>query len=143
MTGREGSSGALDFDGLRPPSPFMSAAHDEWRREVRAWVDHVVTPHIDDWDASGTFPDAAYGYLDQCVWRFEQGEAPVADLGMLKIQATSVLEHCARDALQIVGGSACAGSSRLERIYRESRTFAIGGGTEEVLRDLAARQLGF
>ena len=32
--------------------------------------------------------------------------------------------------------------SRVERIYREVRVNAIGGGSEEILRDLAARQYG-
>ncbi len=86
---------------------------------------------------------AAYGYLDQCVWRFENGEAPIADLCMLKVHATGVLERCARDAMHVVGGEAYQGRSRVERIYREARIFALGGGTEEVLSDLAARQLGF
>lgn len=85
----------------------------------------------------------AYAYLDQCVWRFEKGEDIVADLCMLKIQATTTLEYCAREALHTMGGTAYAGTARLERIYRESRIFALGGGTEEVLRDLAARQLKF
>jgi acyl-CoA dehydrogenase len=86
---------------------------------------------------------ASYAYLDQCVWRFEQGEEMVADLSMLKIQASTTLENCAREALHVLGGTAYAGTATLERIYRESRIFAVGGGTEEVLRDLAARQLKF
>ncbi|MEL6753649.1 MAG: acyl-CoA dehydrogenase family protein, partial [Pseudomonadota bacterium] len=28
------------------------------------------------------------------------------------------------------------------RIYREVRVMAIGGGSEEIMRDLAARQMG-
>ena len=37
-----------------------------------------------------------------------------------------------------------AGGKALElSAYREARIFAIGGGTEEILDDLAARQLGF
>lgn len=86
---------------------------------------------------------ASYGYLDQCVWRFENGDVPIADLCMLKAQATSVLEHCSRDAMQVLGGEAYRRNPRIERIYREARIFALGGGTEEVLSDLAARQLGF
>ncbi len=86
---------------------------------------------------------AAYGYLDQCVWRFESGEVPVADLCMLKVQATRTLEHCARDAMQVLGGEAYRGHRRVERIQREARIFALGGGTEEILNDLAGRQLGF
>jgi len=86
---------------------------------------------------------AAYAYLDQCVERFERGENPIAELCMLKVQATTTLEHCARESLHILGGTAYQGSARLERILRESRIFAVGGGTEEVLRDQVARILKF
>jgi acyl-CoA dehydrogenase len=85
---------------------------------------------------------AAYAYMDQCIWRLQHGDATVADIAMLKVQATRTLEHCARDAMQVLGGQAYAGTTRVERIYREARIFAIGGGTEEILNDLAARQLG-
>jgi acyl-CoA dehydrogenase len=85
---------------------------------------------------------AAYAYLDQCVWRLQAGDAAVADIAMLKVLATRTLERCARDAMHVLGGHAYAGGTRVERIYREARIFAIGGGTEEILDDLAARQLG-
>jgi acyl-CoA dehydrogenase len=87
--------------------------------------------------------NTAYASLDLLVWRFSRGEVPVADLALLKIQATTTLEHCARETLQVLGGRAYTGANRVERIYREARIFALGGGSEEILRDLAARQLGF
>lgn len=86
---------------------------------------------------------AAYAYVDQCVWRIQNGEVPVADIAMLKVQATRTLERCARDSMHLLGGAAYTGASRIERIYREARIFALGGGTEEILDDLAGRQLGF
>ncbi len=86
---------------------------------------------------------AAYAYMDQCIWRLQGGDAAVADIALLKVQATRTLERCARDAMHVLGGQAYAGTTRVERIYREARIFAIGGGTEEILSDLAARQLGF
>ncbi|HBI19539.1 MULTISPECIES: acyl-CoA dehydrogenase family protein [unclassified Brevundimonas] len=85
----------------------------------------------------------AYAYLDMLVWRFENGEAPIAELALMKVQATNTLEHCARESLQVLGGRAYTGENRVERIYREARIFVIGGGSEEILRDLAAKQLGF
>jgi acyl-CoA dehydrogenase len=81
-------------------------------------------------------------WLDQCAWRVAQGETPVADLCLLKVQATETLEFCAREASQILGGASYMRGSRIERIYREVRVNAIGGGSEEIMRDLAARQLG-
>lgn len=85
---------------------------------------------------------ATQAYLEQCVVRVQNGETPVADLSMLKVQATLTMEYCAREAMQIMGGAAYMRGCRVERIYREVRVNAIGGGSEEIMRDLAARQLG-
>jgi acyl-CoA dehydrogenase len=86
--------------------------------------------------------NATTAYLEHCAWRVTQGETPVADLCLLKVQATQTLEFCAREATQILGGAGYMRGSRVERIYREVRVNAIGGGSEEIMRDLAARQLG-
>jgi acyl-CoA dehydrogenase len=115
-----------------------------WAKERRTFgarlADHQVIRH--KLVAMIERLNVAYAALDVLVWRFQRGDEPVADLAMLKIQATSTLEHCARECLQILGGRAWAPGSRVDRIHREARIFAIGGGPEEVLRDLAARQLG-
>jgi len=84
----------------------------------------------------------AYNGLDHCIWRLQCGDAATADIALLKVQATRTLERCARDAMHVLAGQAYAGSTRVERIYREARIFSIGGGTEEILDDLSARQLG-
>jgi acyl-CoA dehydrogenase len=86
--------------------------------------------------------NATTSYLEHCVWRVQQGEAPIADLCLLKVQASETLEFCAREAMQILGGAGYMRGGRVERIYREVRVNAIGGGSEEIMRDLAARQLG-
>lgn len=86
--------------------------------------------------------NASTAYLELCAWRVAQGETPVSDLCLLKVQATQTLEFCAREATQILGGAGYMRGSRVERIYREVRVNAIGGGSEEIMRDLAARQLG-
>ncbi len=86
---------------------------------------------------------AAYAYMDQCVWRFENGEVPIADLCMLKIHATGVLERCAQSAVHVLAGESYRGNWRVQRIHREAQIFTLGGGTEEVLSDLAARQMKF
>ncbi len=86
--------------------------------------------------------NATQAYLEHCTWRVQQGESPAADLAMLKVQATLTMEFCAREAMQILGGAGFIRGNRIERIYREVRVNAIGGGSEEIMRDLAARQLG-
>ena len=86
--------------------------------------------------------NATQAYLEMCAWRVQNGETPAADLAMLKVQATLTMEFCAREAMQILGGAGYIRGSRVERIYREVRVNAIGGGSEEIMRDLAARQMG-
>jgi acyl-CoA dehydrogenase len=87
--------------------------------------------------------NATQAYLESLAWRVEQGESPVADVCLLKNQATQTMEFCAREAVQILGGAGYIRGSKSERIYREVRVNAIGGGAEEIMRDLASRQLGF
>jgi acyl-CoA dehydrogenase len=58
------------------------------------------------------------------------------------VQASETLEYCAREAMQVLGGIGYMRGSAVERIYREVRVNAIGGGSEEIMRDLAARQYG-
>ena len=64
-------------------------------------------------------------------------------IAMTKVQATKTMEFCARESVQIFGGRGYlrgGTGSRVERIYREVRVNAIGGGSEEIMLDLAARQ---
>ncbi|MFN0025206.1 MAG: acyl-CoA dehydrogenase family protein [Parvularculaceae bacterium] len=85
---------------------------------------------------------ASSAFLDNCAWRVMQGETPIAELSLLKVQATRTMEFCAREGMQILGGAGFIRGQRIERIYREVRVMAIGGGSEEIMLDLAARQMG-
>ncbi|MEC9408232.1 MAG: acyl-CoA dehydrogenase family protein [Pseudomonadota bacterium] len=80
--------------------------------------------------------------LHALAWRCGQGEAPIAELCMLKNGATAMLEQVAGEAVQILGGAGYLIGSRAERIFRETKVLSIGGGASEVMKDLAARQLG-
>ena len=84
---------------------------------------------------------ATQAWVDQCAWGLENGRDQPADFAMLKVQATQMLEIVAREAAQILGGASYITGSKVERIYREVRVNAIGGGSEEIMLDLAGRQL--
>ncbi|WP_445359805.1 acyl-CoA dehydrogenase family protein [Microbulbifer sp. EKSA005] len=86
--------------------------------------------------------NATQAYLDLCAWAEQQHQLKVAEIALLKVQATETLEFCAREAMQVLGGAGYMRGSRVERIYREVRVNAIGGGSEEIMRDLASRQMG-
>jgi acyl-CoA dehydrogenase len=66
----------------------------------------------------------------------------VAQVCMLKNHATQAMQFCADQAVQILGGMGYMRGTRSERIYREVKVMMIGGGAEEIMKDLAARQLG-
>ncbi len=85
---------------------------------------------------------ATQAMLEVLTWRLEQGESPVAEICMLKNQATQTLAFCASEAVQIFGGAGYMRGVKVERIYREVKVNAIGGGTEEIMKDLASRQMG-
>ncbi len=85
---------------------------------------------------------ATQAFLERIAWALDQDESPVAELCMLKNQATQTLAFCASEAVQIFGGAGFMRGAKVERIYREVKVNAIGGGTEEIMKDLAARQMG-
>jgi acyl-CoA dehydrogenase len=87
---------------------------------TQAWVDALG----DRADAGDTSPD----------W--------VAQVCMLKNHATQTMQHCADQAVQMLGGMGYMRGMKSERIYREVKVMMIGGGTEEIMKELAARQMG-
>ncbi|MBY0421126.1 MAG: acyl-CoA dehydrogenase family protein, partial [Parvularculaceae bacterium] len=62
---------------------------------------------------------ASTAFLDWCAWRVRDGASPIAELSLLKVQATRTMEFCAREAMQILGGAGFIRGQRMERIYRE------------------------
>jgi acyl-CoA dehydrogenase len=86
--------------------------------------------------------NATQAMLEMLAWRIMQGESPVGEIAMLKNQATQTMAFCASEAVQIHGGMGFMRGTKVERIYREVKVNAIGGGAEEIMKDLAARQMG-
>lgn len=89
--------------------------------------------------------DAARTLTYDIIWRHMQGLDPlnvhVARTSMAKVTATDAMKFCADEAVQILGGMGFMRGTRSERIYREVKVLTIGGGTDEVMRNLAASQL--
>jgi acyl-CoA dehydrogenase len=81
--------------------------------------------------------------LDDLAWRIDHREVPIAEVCMVKNLATQCMEFCAKEAVQILGGAGYIRGVKSERIYRETKVLSIGGGAEEIMKELAARQLGW
>jgi acyl-CoA dehydrogenase len=130
---------------------FAWACYQEalaWARERHTFgkrlADHQVVRHrLVDMLAS---IESARAMLEETAWRLDHtppGDAElVASLCMLKNVATRCMQFCADAAVQTLGGMGYMRGTRSERIYREVKVNMIGGGAEEIMKDLAARQLG-
>ncbi|CCH78219.1 putative acyl-CoA dehydrogenase [Nostocoides japonicum T1-X7] len=89
--------------------------------------------------------DVARTYTHAVVDRFEDGEdvgSLVPQVCFAKNTATETAEWVAREAVQLFGGMGYLAESEVERQYRDVRILGIGGGTVEILSQLAARRLG-
>lgn len=127
---------------------FARAAYDEaldYARQREAFgkrlIGHQVLRHklVD----MAQRIEASQAFLERIAWALDLGESPIAELCMLKNQATQTMAFCASEAVQILGGAGFMRGARSERIYREVKVNAIGGGTEEIMKDLASRQMGW
>lgn len=89
--------------------------------------------------------DAARALVYDLAYRIEhEADTPahlVARICMAKVLSTQTMQYCADQAVQILGGMGFMRGMMSERIYREVKVMMIGGGSEEVLKDLAARQM--
>lgn len=87
---------------------------------TRAWVD-AVTRRLDEGD---------------------EGAEWVSQVCLLKNHSTQTMQFCADQGVQILGGMGFMRGTACERIYREVKVMMIGGGAEEIMKELASRQLG-
>lgn len=120
-----------------------------WAQERKTFgkrlVDHQVVRHklVD----MATQLHTTRALLEETAWKMgqpdQQGSELVAQICMLKNVATRTMQFCADAGVQTLGGMGFMRGTRVERIYREVKVNMIGGGAEEIMKDLASRQLGF
>jgi acyl-CoA dehydrogenase len=129
---------------------FARVCHDEaldWARQRRTFgttlVEHQVIRHkLMDMRMRIASTTAWLHALVERLEAEDTGADWVADLCLLKNHATQTMQRCADQAVQILGGTGYVRGTKSERIYREVKVMMIGGGAEEIMKELAARQLG-
>jgi len=106
----------------------------------KALIEHQVIRHkLADMSAK---IDAMDAYLNQVAQLMNDGEKPVAEISKIKFYCSECLESIASEAMQILGGAGYLRGNPVERIYREVKVMAIGGGSKEIMRDLTIKQMG-
>ncbi|WEW57687.1 hypothetical protein PRK78_003154 [Emydomyces testavorans] len=97
----------------------------------------------------GELIEPCQAFLEQLAYTIQLNErtGKEIDVGgmtaLLKVMSTRCLEKVCREAQQVLGGAGynkAGKGARIEAISRDVRVFVVGGGSEEILRDLAVRQ---
>jgi len=86
---------------------------------------------------------AARQYLYHCAWRVAQGHdsnAVVQDVSMLKALTGELVNEVTYACQQLHGGMGFMTGTPIERLWRDARVLAIGGGATEVMLDEAAKR---
>lgn len=88
--------------------------------------------------------DVARVYSRYVAERAVAGETDlVAEVCFAKNTAVEAGEWVAHQAVQLFGGLGYMAEAEVERQYRDMRILGIGGGTTEILTELAAKRLGY
>ena len=74
------------------------------------------------------------------AWQ-ESGDA-VLEVSMAKNTACEACDQVVDAAVQLHGGAGYLRDSEVERHYRDSRILRIGGGTDEIMNEVIAKELG-
>jgi acyl-CoA dehydrogenase len=79
--------------------------------------------------------------LFNTAWRDTHNENVVREVSMLKALAGTLVNEVLYDCLQFHGGMGYMRESAIERMARDARVQAIGGGATEVMLDEVAKRL--
>ncbi len=158
LVGQEGSGFKMimgNFNGERLSMAVMALGFAEccyrealdWARTRKtfgsALLDHQVVRHkLMDMkmriESTRAWVDAVTRRLDAG----DEGAEWVSQVCLLKNHSTQTMQFCADQGVQILGGMGFMRGTACERIYREVKVMMIGGGAEEIMKELASRQLG-
>ncbi|KAF2436747.1 acyl-CoA dehydrogenase-like protein [Tothia fuscella] len=93
--------------------------------------------------------EAHWAWLEQIAYHVDhspekwESQEVAGRIALSKVTGGKLLEKAAREAQQILGGAGYSKEgqgARVEQISRDLRMMVVGGGSEEILADLAVRQ---
>ncbi len=86
--------------------------------------------------------EAARHLVYDAVWKVNKGEYPVREISMAKLYTGLVVNRITNHAMQIFGGAAYLMDVPIQRAWRDSRVMRIGGGADEVMREIISKMRG-
>ncbi|HEY6135336.1 MAG TPA: acyl-CoA dehydrogenase family protein, partial [Rubrivivax sp.] len=83
---------------------------------------------------------AARAFMYHCAWAVTEGHDVVQEVSLLKALTGELVNEVVGTCQQFHGGMGYMRDTAIERLWRDARVLAIGGGATEVMLDEAARR---
>ncbi len=83
---------------------------------------------------------AARAFMYHCAWRVTQQHDVVQEVSMLKALTGELVNEVVQTCQQFHGGMGYMRDTAIERLWRDARVLAIGGGATEVMLDEVAKR---
>jgi alkylation response protein AidB-like acyl-CoA dehydrogenase len=86
--------------------------------------------------------EAARQLIYATAWSYANGDYPVRQISMAKLNAAQTAWEVADQCVQIYGGAGYMREHPVERVLRDIRLYRIGAGTDEIMLDVIGRSYG-
>jgi acyl-CoA dehydrogenase len=103
----------------------------------KLWTQQTIRQRLSMLDAKTR---AARQFMYHCAWRVTQGHDIVQDVSMLKALTGELVNEVVQTCQQFHGGMGYIRETAIERLWRDARVLAIGGGATEVMLEEAAKR---
>jgi citronellyl-CoA dehydrogenase len=84
---------------------------------------------------------AAQEFAHRCIRKMAANEDATLDISMAKVFTTTVQQQVATGCLQLFGGAGYCWENPAARAFVDSRLISIGGGADEVMKQVIAKIL--
>jgi acyl-CoA dehydrogenase len=101
------------------------------------WEQQAIRQRLSMLDAKTR---AARQFMYHCAWRVTHGHDIVQDVSMLKALTGELVNEVVQACQQFHGGMGYIRETAIERLWRDARVLAIGGGATEVMLEEAAKR---
>ncbi len=77
----------------------------------------------------------------ECASRVQKGQYLVKEMSMAKNYAAQIAQEVSYEAVQIFGGMGYMRETPVERLSRDARLLPIGGGTQEIMKEIISKMM--
>ena len=88
-----------------------------------------------------TLVDASREYTYRIAAKIDAGEQQIKEISMAKNFSCMVSDRVTYDAVQLHGGFGYMREYLVERLFRDNRILSIGGGTQEIMKEIISKHI--